>query len=125
MIGDSRNYVTKVQVVVGKRSRDRAMYIENNRRLDLGSHNDMLQVFPTLWKFPKMTVKHLIKNWHVGNQREKVPPLEFWDEKHVHNITAGKKKLRQMKCVMQVVERFSRAEGIYKVREGWYMAYKK
>ena len=59
-----------------------------------------------------MTVKRLIKNWYVGNQREKVPPLALLDAKYFHHISAGKTKPREMKYVMQVIERFSRMEGV-------------
>ena len=65
-------------------------------------------MFPPLWAFLIMTVKHLIENWYVRNQREKVPPLAFLDEKYVCLIAAGKIKLRQMRCVMQVIEWFAR-----------------
>ena len=32
---------------------------------------------------------------------------------------------RQIKCVLQVIERVSRMAGIYNDREGWYLAYTK
>ena len=38
---------------------------------------------------------------------------------------SGKTKSRQMKGVMQVIESIARVEGIYKDREGWYLAYTK
>ena len=67
----------------------------------------------------------MIKNCYVGNQREKVCPFEFSDSKYVGYIGAGKTKLVQMKCVMQVIERIERMEGIYKDREVWNLAYRK
>ena len=65
-----------------------------------------------------MNVKQLIKNWYVGNNREKVPPFILLDYKYVGQIGSGKTKLRHMKCVMQVIERIEMMESIYKVREG-------
>ena len=65
-----------------------------------------------------MTVKRLIKNWYVGNQREKVPPLALLDEKYVGRIVSGRTHLRQMNCVMQIIERFANKEGICKGVEG-------
>ena len=55
-----------------------------------------------------MTVKQLIKNWCVGNHSEKVPPLEFLDEKYVRHIGAGKNKLRRMNCMLQGIESIER-----------------
>ena len=72
-----------------------------------------------------MTGKHLIENWYVWNQRGKVPPLAGRYAKYVCHIVSGKTKLRHMKCVMQVIKLFTRIEGIYKGREGWYLEYTK
>ena len=55
-----------------------------------------------------MTVKHLTKNGYVGNQRENIPLLALLDTKYVRHIEAVKIKLRNMKCVVQVVETFAR-----------------
>ena len=59
---DIRNDGTEVKVVVGKWVRDRERGILKKRYLALGFHNGMLQVLPTLWEFPKMSVKQLIEN---------------------------------------------------------------
>ena len=72
-----------------------------------------------------MNVKKLAKDWYVGNQREKVLPFELLDSKYVGHIGAGKTKIRQIKCVLQVIEMIARMEGIYKDREGWYLVYEK
>ena len=120
---DSRDDGTHIQYVVDKRRMDRSMEIVNKGCLTLGFHNGMLQVFPSLWAFPKNTAKKLIKNWYVENQREKAPPLALLDAKYVGTILAGKTKFMQMKSVMQMIERFAKIEGIYKGREGWNLAY--
>ena len=75
VISDIRNYGPEVQVVVGKCSRYMPREIVNNSCLTLGFHNGVLKVLPPIWEFPKMTLKQLIKNCYVGNQRENVPPL--------------------------------------------------
>ena len=107
------------------RSRESSREIVKKSCFNLEFHNGVLQWLPPLLAFLKMTVNHLIENWYIGNQREKVPPLAFLGEKYVCLIAAGKIKLRQMKCVMQVIERIERMEGIYKDREGWYLVYEK
>ena len=67
--GDSINDCPHFQVVVGKKRRDREREIVKKRGLKLGFPNGMLQVLPPLWEITKMTVKNLINNWYVGNQR--------------------------------------------------------
>ena len=76
---------------MGKWRREREREIVNKRRLTLGLNNGMLKVFPPLWEFPKMTLKKLIENWYVGNQREKVLTLAFLDAKYVCHIATRKK----------------------------------
>ena len=41
------------------------------------------------------------------------------------HIVAGKYKLGKIKYLMQMIEMFSKMEGIYKGREGWDLTYKK
>ena len=72
-----------------------------------------------------MNVKHLIKNWYIGNHREKFPPLSLLDAKYVGRILAWKTKLIQTKVLMPMIDRFSKMEGVYKVRERWYLTYMK
>ena len=73
---------------------------------------------PTL-TFPIITCKQLIDNWYLGNKREKIPPLEVLIALHVaHLVTtvnqnAGKVKLRQMRCVMATLEKYSKKENSY------------
>ena len=43
----------------------------------------------------------------------------MFDAKYVRHFAAGRKKSRQTKCVMYVVEWISMVEGIYKGRERW------
>ena len=69
MSGDSRNYGPNIKDVVDERRREFAMETLNKRCLTLGFHNRVLQVLPPLWEFLKITVKHLIKNGYIGNQR--------------------------------------------------------
>ena len=81
-----------------------------NRRLTMGYHNGRLQVLPVYWEFPKMTMKQLIDNWFVGNEKDKIPPLALLEDDHVKHIGtykskhAGRVKLRQMRSVMKVVK---------------------
>ena len=89
----------------------------NKMHLDLGLHNGILQVLPPLWVFPKMTVMQLIKNGYVGNHREKFTPISILDAKYVHFIGALKAKLKQIKCVLQVIDRITWMEDIYNSRE--------
>ena len=79
------------------------------RKLTVGFHHGSLQVVPVYWKFPNMTIKHLIDNWFIGNEREKIPPfavLKFNKVAHIKtakSARSGKSKLRQMRIVMKVV----------------------
>ena len=88
-------------------------------------HNGVLQWLPPLLAFLKMTVNHLIENWYIGNQREKVPPLALLDAKYVGHIVAGKTNLIEMKCVIQMLDMFTKIEDIYKGKEGWDLTYMK
>ena len=69
VIFDKRNYDTRIKDVVDNWRREITSDTAKNRRFNLGLHNGALQVLPHIWELPKITEKHLIKNWYIGNQR--------------------------------------------------------
>ena len=60
------------------------------RKLTVGFHHGRLQVVPVYWKFPNMTIKQLIDNWFIENEREKIPPFAVLKFNHVVNIKTVK-----------------------------------
>ena len=60
------------------------------RKLTVGFHHGRLQVVPVSWKFPNMTIKQLIDNWFIGNEREKIPPFAVLHFNHVAHIKTAK-----------------------------------
>ena len=83
------------------------------RKLTVGFHHGRLQVVPVYWTFTNMTIKQLIDNWFIGNEREKIPPFSVLQFNHVAHIKtaksamSGKSKLRQMRSVMKVVKKYA------------------
>ena len=45
------------------------------RKLTVGFHHGRLQVVPVYWTFSNMTIKQLIENWSIGNERENILPF--------------------------------------------------
>ena len=66
-----------------------------------------------------MNIKQLVDNWYIGNKKESIRSQKLLQPLHVQylgtprNKNAGRVKLRQMKCVMNQVEAYTRIEGIY------------
>ena len=119
-----------VHNIIERRLRRKTAQIMEGRQLTVGFHHGKLQVLPPLWKFPKMNAKQLIDNWYVGNSRDKIPPLVLLthhDVAHLGSVKTphlGKVKLRQMRLVMKLVERYARIEQCYDGRrEKWTSEY--
>ncbi len=77
-----------------------------------------------------MTMKQLIENWFVGNQKEKIPPFVLLDDEHVRHLgtsktkNSGRNKLRQMKAVMKVVKRHAIDENCWtEDKQKWNIEY--
>ena len=89
------------------------------RRLTVGFHHGHLQVVPVYWTFPNMTIKQLVDNWFIGNEREKITPfavLQFNNIAHIKTSKSArsrKSKLRQMRSVMKVVKKCAIQEGCW------------
>ena len=66
-----------------------------------------------------MTIKQLIDNWFIGNERENIPPFAVLQFNHVAHIKtaksarSGKSKLRQMRSVMKAVKKYAIQEGFW------------
>ena len=93
-------------------------------------HHGKLQALPPWWQFPKMNAKQLMDNWYVGNTREKIPPLGMLSHQDVAHLGSaktpnlGKVKLRQMRLVMSLIERYARIENCYEADKGkWTSEY--
>ena len=110
---------SELGVIIERRARAKTKNIMKKRQLTMGYHNGKLQVLPPRWQFPKMNAKQLIDNWYVGNTREKIPPLGLLTHHNVahlgsdKNPNLGKVKLRQMRLVMSLIERYARMEHCY------------
>ena len=82
-------------------------------------HSGRLQVLHVKWTFPKINVKQLINNWFAGNKKESVPPLKLLEPLRVHHLgtatnnNTGQIKLRQIKCVMKLIEDYVKSEEVY------------
>jgi len=109
----------ELQGIVERKRRSTAKKIMSQRKLTMGYHHGKLQVLPPLWNFPKMNAKQLIDNWYVGNVREKIPPYALLSHHNVAHLGSvntpnlGKTKLRQMRLVMTLIERYARIERCY------------
>ena len=121
---------TEVQDIIERRSRQNQKRVMAKRQLTMGFHHGKLQVLPPMWKFPKMNAKQLIDNWYVGNTREKIPPLVLLSHNDVAHLgtakcpNSGKVKLRQMRLVMSLIERYARIERCYEAdKSKWTIEY--
>ena len=121
---------TEIQEIVQRTCRIKAKQVMRKRQLTMGFHHGKLQVLPPRWKFPKMNTKQLIDNWYVGNAREKIPPLALLSHHDVahlgtpKNPSLGKVKMRQMRLVMSLIERYARIERCYIADKGkWTTEY--
>ena len=89
------------------------------RKLTVGFHHGRLQVVPVYWTFPKMTIKQLIDNWFIKNERENILLFAVLQLYHVAHIKtaksarSGKSKLRQMGSVMKVLKKYAIQEGCW------------
>ena len=116
---DDSDHHPELLGIVERRRRSTAKKIMSKRKLTMGYHHGKLQVLPPLWKFPKMNAKQLIANWYVGNVREKIPPYALLSHNNVAHLGSaqtpnlGKTKLRQMRLVMTLIERYARIERCY------------
>ena len=122
----------EISAILGRRRRTKNKEVVSRRNLTMGFHHGRLQVLPPTWTFPKMSAKQLIDNWYVGNKEDHIPPLALLSPKDVAHLgttkcpNQGKVKLRQMKAVMMVIERYARIEGLEKVgKAGWNCEYTK
>ena len=112
-------YSGEARDIIERRSRQNTKKVMAKRQLSMGFHHGKLQVLPPRWKFPKMNAKQLIDNWYVGNAREKVPPLALLSHNDVAHLgtekcrNSGKVKIRQMRLVMNLIERYARIERCY------------
>ena len=83
----------------------------------MGFHRGCFSLLPPTWTFPRITSKQMIDNWYVGNNREKIPPLEILSALHLahlvtpENRNAGKLKLIQMRCVMSTLGKYAKEEN--------------
>ena len=63
-----------------------------------------------------MNVKQIIYTWFVGNKRDSVTPLKLLEPLYAQHIgilsnkNAGRIKIRQMKCVMKLIEEYAKIE---------------
>jgi hypothetical protein len=118
------------KTVVEKRKRQESEKMVKRRRLTMGYHHGRLQVLPSYWVFPNMTIRQLLENWFVGNAELKIPPYALLCNNHVAHITTeknkntGKVKLRQMRLTMMKVKEHAIAEDCWtENREKWTADY--
>ena len=62
----------------------------NKRKLSVGFHHGRLHVVSVYWKFPNITIKQLIDNWFIVNEREKIQPFSVLQFNHVAHIKTAK-----------------------------------
>jgi hypothetical protein len=118
--------VSILKLVKGKSARKKV----RDRKLTMGYHNGRLQVLPVYSEFPSMTMKQLIENWFVGNQKENITSFVLLDDEHVRHLgtsktkNSGRNKLRQMKAVMKVVKRYAIDENCWtEDKQKWNIEY--
>ena len=123
---------SELGVIIEQRARAKTKNIMKKRQLTMGYHHGKLQVLPPRWQFPKMNAKQLMDNWYVGNTREKIPPLGMLSHQDVAHLGSaktpnlGKVKLRQMRLVMSLIERYARIENCYEAdKVKWTSEYTK
>jgi hypothetical protein len=81
------------------------------RTLTMGHHHGTLNPLPSTWRYPKeLNVIQLMTLWLLGNQREKVPPLEMLESRYVNHFDRGGRSLSKMKQLMRKVKEFAEAE---------------
>ena len=60
------------------------------RKLTVGFHHGRLQVVPVYWTFPNITIKQLIENWFIGDEREKILPFSVLQFNRIAHIKTAK-----------------------------------
>ena len=107
----------EVQLVMDQRRRETYRRVMNRSYLTIVFHQVSLQVIPPTCIFPIITCKQLVNNWYVGNNREKIPPLEVLSALYLAHLgnpgdrNSRKLKLIQMRCVMVTLDKYAKKEN--------------
>ena len=81
------------------------------KKIQLGLYKNKLQVLSFHCYYPNMNFCKYIETWKVHNKTENVQYLCMLNPQHVIHLPKGSLKIRQMSCVMFVVENIAKYKG--------------
>ena len=90
------------------------------RQLSIGFHHGQLNPLPSAWRYPHgMTLIQLMNLWLIGIREDNVPPLAMVSPALVSHFDDKSRQYSRMRQLMQQVEHFGRARGVWVKYSQW------